>query len=217
MFLNSKYYDLQFSTATEAHFWYEALRNLLHYQNIFNRCQYKAQKHNIEILYHFMNENQSSKINEYMRAMIKSINTKNKTKKFITNLRNFNTNLRYFCDGFFARTPFNDTLFHYCILFIHKYMVISFNTFWNKKYKKLNALEIINFMNGIWNYNSILNTYGIYDFTLADHVKPLLNTFLLQIFNNSQKILHNILKDFKVNIFKDKNFIRSKFSENVKS
>ena len=179
--------------------WMDSLRRASEIETEIKRTKHGVIKHNIGILYFYFNSNLNDDILIILDNLTSGLSADLKIKEFIVEFGKVVKELNYFFDAFYAHKPFIIILFNFVALNIHSKIRKVMNKFWNKKWKNLNAGNIIKFISVLHRYKKMLESWGIEDSEFGSWVPALVKTFISELFENCKNIIANILFDLRNN------------------
>ena len=195
----------------------EGLRRAAEVEKEIRRTLNGVLKHNISLLYFYFDQQQDDQIIIIVDKITCGLTDELNNWEFIKELKVVTDELMFFFDAFYAHKPFVLMLFKFIVVNIHKKVRSAVNEFWEKKWKVLNAGEVISLLENIRHYIGVLSYWGIEEIKIGEWIPSLLKVFINKLFENCKKILANIIFDLRNRYHTDNGKIVSKAFENLEA
>ena len=206
-----------FKTCFENFFWMEAIHKSRGFSIDLDRSRFGFIKYDVDsIIYNWKIENYDF-INKTIDKISDFFKYDNDFGKFIIDFENGIKEWNFFCDAFYSRRPFLGVLFKYCNIYFYEKIRKFIFKFWEKSYEKRTHSEVFTFLEIYCKLTKKLNFWGIYTKKFYDFLPCIIKYYVFKFFDNSKKILVNILNDLKINTYEEKNKIMTKSSENLET
>ncbi len=181
------------------------------------KCNYKVLKYNAEVFYNLFERRNYKQMKTLIEEICTGVTGKLGLDAYIQGFRRLIPEFGFFIDALVSRKPQKSIMVKQMTVAFHSMVRVSFENNWNSHFDSIGAAESLAIAELMTQYIDLLTKFSIADAYLKDWTRPVLQTFLKHLFENSKEIFENLLTDLRSSSYTLNGKTYSRFPDNLES
>lgn len=197
--------------------YYEAMHVARKTEREISRSAYKILKYNVELFYTHFNNGNFRAITGFIENLCKGVVGDLELEAFLQGFKKVIPEFGFLADAVNSRKPIVGKIYKQIMTGFHLAVKNSFEKNWNQQFHKIGAGECKLIAENLAMYADLFQKWSFKDIFFGDWEKPVIQTFLNHLFENSKELICNMLNDLKQSSYIQNDKIYSRSIDNFES